>query len=139
MTRSNILLPMLMLIGWTIGIMLVIPLQRFRAGRSGEVKLDDFKFGESSNVPLQASTANRNYMNLLEAPILFYILCLTLYAANLVDSLSLILAWVYVGLRMLHSLVHLTVNVVAVRALLFGASGLVLIAIWLRLLLQVLR
>ena len=56
-----------------------------------------------------------NLRNLSELPILFYALCLALYALNQVDALYLQLAWAYVGFRAMHSLVHCTVNIVKLR------------------------
>lgn len=42
----------------------------------------------------------------------------------------LMTAWVYVGLRVLHSLIHLTYNHVIQRMLVFAASNVVLVALW---------
>jgi len=53
----------------------MIPIRRFAAARAGRVRADDFKFGESGRVPGDVSVPNRNYMNLLELPVLFYVAC----------------------------------------------------------------
>ncbi|MBS0362213.1 MAG: hypothetical protein JSR98_12600, partial [Proteobacteria bacterium] len=50
----------------TFAVLGLIPLRRFRAGARREVTADDFKLGESANVPGHVSIPNRNYMNLLE-------------------------------------------------------------------------
>ncbi len=81
------------------GRLLLIPLARVRAGFRREVKVDDFKFGESASVPSHVSIPNRNYMNLLEAPMLFYVACVLLFVASGVTYLAVALAWVYVALR----------------------------------------
>jgi hypothetical protein len=44
--------------------------------------VEDFKFGESARVPGNVSVPNRNLMNLLELPVLFYVACLTLYVTK---------------------------------------------------------
>ena len=75
---------------WTALVLLLIPVARFRAVSRGEVTVADFKLGESSAVPFAVSIPNRNYMNLLEAPALFYVVCLTLYvsATSSISNLS---------------------------------------------------
>ena len=92
MNQANILYPMVMLAALTFIVLLLIPYKRFRAGRRRQVVIDDFKFGESRNVPPDVSIPNRNLMNLLEMPVLFYVACLTLYATKNVDTLLLSLA-----------------------------------------------
>jgi hypothetical protein len=72
-------------------------------------------------------------MNLLEMPVLFYVACLTFYVTKRVDAAPVVLAWVYVGLRVIHSVVHLTYNRVRDRLIVYAASGVVLATIWIRL------
>jgi hypothetical protein len=71
-------------------------------------------------------------MNLLELPLLFYVVCLALYITLSVDALALALAWLYFALRLVHSLVHLTYNNVFHRLGAFAASAVVLGALWVR-------
>jgi hypothetical protein len=115
----------------TFGALTLIPLRRFRAGAAGQIVRDDFKFGESANVPGHVSIPNRNYMNLLELPMLFYVASLMFYVTSRVDGLVLGLAWLYVGLRIVHSVIHLTYNNVMHRLAPFVLSNLVLHAYWL--------
>ncbi|EQA44474.1 MAPEG family protein [Leptospira broomii serovar Hurstbridge str. 5399] len=114
----------------TFFVVLLIPIRRFKAAFSGKVTAEDFKYGESKRVPPWVSIPNRNYMNLLEAPMLFYVICTILYVANSVNLTNLVLAWVYVILRILHSFVHLTFNHIFCRLGLFAASNFVLAAMW---------
>ena len=69
-------------------------------------------------------------MNTLEAPSLFHVLSLALYATRKVDIVFLSLAWAYVVLRIGHSIIHLTYNRVTHRVIPFAASNFVLIAMW---------
>lgn len=135
LTHTPLLAPLLALVGWTLCVLLTIPFRRFRAGFRGQVTPADFRYGESARVPGEVSLANRNYMNLLEAPLLFYVVGGLMLLTQRVDALALTLAWVYVGLRVLHSLVHLTYNNVVHRLTLFASSNLVLTLLWLRLVL----
>lgn len=136
MNQSTILLPVMMLIGWTFTVFLLITYQRFKAVLTRKLVVNDFKFGESANVPGSVSIPNRNFTNLLEVPVLFYVVCLTLYVAEGADSHGLVLAWSYVGLRVIHSLIHLTYNNIVHRFTVYAASNIVLALIWVRLLLQ---
>ena len=108
-----------------------IPARRFRAVFAGQAQRDDFKFGESPAVPGHVAIPNRNYMNLLELPILFYVAGLMYFVAGRVDGPVLAVAWTYVALRTLHSAIHLTYNDVLHRLALFGVSNFVLMAFWL--------
>ncbi len=60
-----------------------------------------------------------NFKNLFEIPVLFYVLCIYLYATGSVDGLYVAAAWGFVLLRYLHSAVHCTVNVVLLRFALY--------------------
>ena len=121
------------LVAWTFAVLALVPLARFRAARQGKVNAGDFRFGESPRVPGAVSLPNRNFMNLLELPILFYVVCITLYVTLSVDRLALTLAWLFFALRVVHSLVHLTYNNVFHRLAAYSASTVVLAGLWLRL------
>jgi hypothetical protein len=132
-TPTSILGPVFALAALTFVILGLIPFVRFRAAFAGKVVADDFKLGESARVPPDVALANRNYMNLLELPLLFYVGCITAYFAHTVDQPLVMLAWLYVGLRVLHSLIHTTYNNVFHRLAVFATSNLVLLALWIRL------
>jgi hypothetical protein len=130
MSETAILFPVMTLIGWTLIVQLFIPIRRFKAAGKGQVTATDFKYGESSRVPGEVSLPNRNYMNLLEAPVLFYMLCLLQYVTKTPVPYFLLGAWLYVALRVAHSLIHLTSNHVRHRLIAFAASNVVLILMW---------
>lgn len=139
MGQAAIFQPMMALVALTFGVLLLLPFHRIRAVLRKEIVADDFKLGESRSVPPGVRIPNRNYMNLLELPVLFYVACLTLHATNSVDAAALYLAWLYVALRAAHSLVHLSYNNVIHRLMLFAASNFVLATIWIRLFLALSR
>lgn len=130
MESDPILGPMGALAFLTFGVLLNIPIRRFAAAATGRVRRDDFKYGESPNVPGSVSIPNRNYMNLLEAPILFYVICLIALYAGGATKAFVNVAWVYVALRALHSIIHLTYNAVLHRLAVFALSNVVLTAMW---------
>jgi len=132
--RTGILFPVVALATLTFAVLLLIPVRRFRAGAAGLVAFDDFRYGESARVPPEVAIPNRNLMNLLELPVLFYVACLTAYVTDKVDGTALAFAWIYVGLRITHSAIHLSYNRVRDRLLAFAASNVALIMLWTNLL-----
>ena len=129
---NEILYPVVALAALTFGVLLRIPFVRFRAARAGLVKARDFQYGESAEVPPQLTLPNRNLMNLLELPVLFYVVCLAYYVTGTADTFALNLAWAYVVLRAVHSMIHLTYNNVFHRLRAFAASNVVLVVLWIR-------
>jgi hypothetical protein len=130
MQNIAILYPIFALALWTSLVLAQIPIARFRSAFKHEIVRDDFKYGESSSVPAHVSIPNRNYMNLLEMPVLFYIVCLLIYVTGAASQIMVIVAWSYVALRVLHSTIHLSYNRVIHRLIVFAASNFVLIALW---------
>ena len=123
---------------WTAGVVLLIGFRRLRAVRSGALSAGAFRFGESADVPPHVAVANRNYMNLLEMPLLFYVVGIALYVTHHVGRPEVVMAWLYVALRVVHSLIHLTTNHLGRRLTAFALSNFVLLAMWLRFLSDVL-
>ena len=86
--------------------------------------------------PPAVSNPSDNLKNLFELPVIFYALVLYLEFAGLTDGLYLAAAWVFVLFRILHSIVHCTINVVMIRFGLYGVSSLALWFMALRAFLQ---
>jgi hypothetical protein len=133
MDDRSVLFPVMTLIGWTLLVLMLIPVRRFKAGSKGLVTGNDFKYGESSRVPGEVSLPNRNFMNLLEAPVLFYVVCILQYVTKAPVPYFVFGAWLYVALRVAHSLIHLSYNHIMHRLAAFAASNVVLIIMWLAL------
>lgn len=88
--------------------------------------LADAKFGD-------AQAANNALMNLFELPVLFYIVCFIAVALDRGDALFIGMAWVFVLLRAIQALIHVTYNDVLHRGLAYLTSSSVLWLMWLRL------
>lgn len=80
----------------------------------------------------RASWVADNYNHLLEQPVLFYAVALVTAITGTGAGLNTSLAWAYVGLRVVHSLVQVTINRVIIRFALFALASLVLIALTIR-------
>lgn len=130
MNHTAILQPVFALAMLTGLVLLLIPLARIRAVQQGQIGLGDFKRGESPSVPERVCLPNRNYMNLLELPVLFYVVCLLVYVTGSTTAAMVQVAWVYVALRVVHSAIHLTYNHVLHRFMAFALSNVVLVVLW---------
>ncbi|MEL7218861.1 MAG: MAPEG family protein [Pseudomonadota bacterium] len=82
-----------------------------------------------AQLPEKVNWKADNYNHLHEQPTLFYAVALVLALTGHGDGQSAFLAWIYVGLRVAHSLVQATANKVMVRFVLFALSSVVLIAL----------
>src|SRR4051812_5225969 len=94
----------------TLFVLTFIPLRRFQSGFAGVTTPEDYKYGESAAVPGHVAIPNRNYMSLLEGPVLFYVASIMYFVAGRVDQTVLMVAWTYVALRFVHSAIHMTYN-----------------------------
>ena len=79
---------------------------------------------------VEDSRAADNFRNLFELPVLFYAAILLSIHAGIESTAMLVLAWVFVALRALHSYIHCTYNRVMDRFKAYVLSGFVLWAIW---------
>lgn len=79
---------------------------------------------------LENTAAADNFRNLFEVPVLFYLLCVALAVTGASTPGFVAAAWGYVGLRALHSLIHVTYNRVVHRFLAYAASTLLLFVMW---------
>jgi hypothetical protein len=131
MRAESIFGPVSALAIWTGGVLLINGYRRIRAVLSGLLRASAFKVGESADVPTDLVVVNRHFMNLLEMPVLFYVVCISLFVTHQVDDATIWLSWLYVGLRLIHSLIHLTSNRVSQRLIPFALSNFVLLALWL--------
>lgn len=82
---------------------------------------------------LEKPAAADNFRNLFEVPVLFYVLCIALVLNGGSTPGFVQAAWAYVGLRALHSLIHVTYNRVTHRFLVYVTSTLLLFGMWIAL------
>jgi hypothetical protein len=80
-----------------------------------------------AQLPAEVRWKADNYNNLLEQPTIFYAVALTLASLNAGSDLNAGLAWLYVALRIAHSLVQALINKVMIRFVIFAAASVVLL------------
>ncbi len=140
-TIAEIMQPIAALAAWTMVMWVWMYVTRIPAMTAAKVDADELvrQGGQSLDQLLPAKTQWKahNYNHLHEAPTVFYAVALALALIGQGDGLNATLAWAYVGLRIVHSLVQATINKVMVRFLIFALSSLVLMALTLHLVLAV--
>ncbi|WP_370187126.1 MAPEG family protein [Qipengyuania sp.] len=135
MIESQIFQPVVALLAWTMVMWLWMYATRIPAmSQSDQLPpISQIKGGKGTDLdailPAEVQWKAHNYNHLHEQPTVFYSVCLVLALAGQGDGMNALLAWIYVGLRIIHSLVQVTANVVMVRFILFALSSLVLIAL----------
>jgi hypothetical protein len=130
---STMLTPVLALIGWTFVIWVWMYATRLPA--MYKAKLDPARIKRKSDLdslPLSVQQVADNYSHLHEQPVVFYALAVYTQLVGVLDPLNVTLAWLYVGLRVVHSLIQCTWNFTPVRFMVFVASTGVLMAIAIR-------
>ncbi len=125
--------PVIALISWTLIVWVWMYALRIPAMNAAQIDPDSAKHpGSLDSLPSNVRAVADNYNHLHEQPTIFYALAFYTQLAGAADVLTVQLAWVYVGLRVVHSLVQNTANKVMIRFSVFGLSSLVLIAITIR-------
>ncbi len=131
---SPILVPVVALVAWTLIMMLWMFVTRMGEFRRLGVNFDNIPPGSrgldlEGRADPRAQWKSHNYNHLMEQPTIFYAIALTLAMMDFGGGLNYWLAWGYVGLRILHSLIQSTVNVVKFRLTLFTLASLCLMAL----------
>lgn len=123
----NIFFPVFVLLFYTLAIFAWMGYRRYGAVTRREVPVAYYKTFTGEE-PEHLKVLSRHVSNLLEAPILFYVGSLIAFATGNTGSAVVLLAWLYVGLRLVHGYVHLGSNVVTWRFRVFVLSMVVLLA-----------
>lgn len=128
---SPILAPIVALVAWSMVIWLWMYITRIPAVAKARMKLDpNAPRGEQmSQLPASVRWKADNYNHLMEQPTLFYAICLCLALMGLGEGSNLLMAWGYVGLRVVHSLVQVLINKIELRFAVFMLSSLLLIGL----------
>ena len=127
----SILWPTFALAALAFAMFLMMFVKRLGHIRANPPGADDLASGEAAMryfAPVEMPA--NNYRNLFEMPVLFFALVPLLLVTSQDSHVQVVLAWVYVALRYLHSFVHVGPKKVQVRAMLFVVSAIVLSAMW---------
>ncbi len=131
--HAEILKPVAVLVAWTLAILVLLIARRMPAMKKVGIDINKIRGSKPGAldgvVPDSAQWPAHNYMHLVEQPTLFYAICLLLAVIGQGDGLNATLAWAYVGLRIVHSLIQITANIIRYRFLVFALSTLALLAL----------
>lgn len=134
MPYSPILAPVVALVAWTLIVMLWMLATRGAEFRRLGITATTIPDG-ARGVDLEGKADPRtqwkshNYNHLMEQPTIFYAIALTLALMNFGSGINYWLAWGYVGLRIVHSLIQCTANVVRYRLAIFILASLCLVGL----------
>ena len=133
MNHSPLLGPIVALVAWSLVMYIWMYVARITAMKRAGISLKGrrgTRGGALDGVlPDEANWKAHNYAHLMEQPTIFYAIIIALILMGFDDPINVYLAWAYVGLRVVHSLIQATVNIVAYRFLIFTLSSLCLIGL----------
>lgn len=123
--------PVVALIAWSMVMWVWMYATRIPAIAAAKMRLDpNAPRGEQmATLPPSVRWKADNYNHLMEQPTIFYALAISLALLGEGNGVNLYLAWGYVGLRVVHSLVQALVNKIEIRFLLFVLSNVPLFAL----------
>ncbi len=129
---TAILWPTFVLVALIFAVWVQIPFRRAAHIKANPPKREDFATGDAARryfgpVDLPAN----NLANLFEMPVLFLALVPLLMLTRHAGHIEVVLAWVFVALRIAHSVIHTGQNAIRIRFLVYVASCAVLLAMWL--------
>ena len=132
--HSPIFAPLVALVLWSFVMGAWLYATRIPALVKNRIIYDPYRPNEAfhAQLPAQVRWKADNYNNLMEQPTLFYAVALTLALLDAGTGLNVLLAWLYVALRVAHSLVHALINIVMLRFTVFIAASIVLLLLSLR-------
>lgn len=130
MSELSLLTPALALICWTLVMWVWMYATRIPAMQKQKIDAGTLKTASDLEVlPMSVRQIAENYNHLHEQPVIFYALAVYAHMQGLVNEVTVMAAWAYVVLRIIHSVFQATVNFVPVRFVIFVLSSLCLFLI----------
>jgi len=124
-----VLLPLFVEVLLTFGVMFGMMYFRTSSLRSGEARFADISLREP-NWPRRATQFGYAFANQFELPVLFYVLTILVIITRHADLVFVLLAWIFVLMRVLQAVVHVTNNNVRLRGAYYGVGELILFILW---------
>lgn len=126
---TGFLTPVIALIIWTLIVWIVLYAKRLPVLAKAGPLTDDVKSPDGEwkkAMPLKTQAAAHNYNHLMEQPTIFYAFMFYALLSGVGTALIGMLAWAYVGLRVVHSLIQISAGPVMIRFIVFSLSTLCL-------------
>jgi hypothetical protein len=132
MYHHGMITPILALVLWTLVIWVWMYATRIPAMQRAKIDPQEAARTRVLDLPPEVMWVSDNYNHLMEQPTIFYAAAIAAHLAGHADPINIGLAWGYVTLRVVHSLIQCTVNIVMFRFLVFTLSTLALAALAVR-------
>src|SRR6185503_6149217 len=129
MTIQMVLLPVFVQVALTFALLLWMASARTGSVRRGETKIRDIALGQTA-WPDRPQQISNSYDSQFQLPLLFYVLVILAWITRHADVLFVVMAWIFVLLRIAHAYVHTTSNHVPTRFRVFAAGVFVLLLMW---------
>jgi hypothetical protein len=137
MVNPGFLQPVIALVLWTLVVWLWMYATRIPAMQKANIDPQEAVRTRVLALPPEIMWVSDNYNHLMEQPTIFYATAFAAQLAGQTDGFNLGLAWTYVILRVVHSLIQCTVNVVMARFAVFSLSTIALAILAIRVALAV--
>ena len=133
-SAHDLVMPMCAMFTLTAGVWFLMAVVRNAVVLFGRASVAYFRDYRDANAPEEwIERPARNFNNLMQVPALFYVAALTIIVSGKPDIAQVGLAWTFVGFRLAHSIIHITVNYVPLRFAFYASSCIVLAVMWTRL------
>ncbi len=133
----SLIYPALAQLGWTFVVFAIMFAARRAAVVSRAVKMRDIALSGDA-WPDRAKAAANNFSNQFETPVMFFVILLIANEIGAKATWMVVLAWIYVASRIVHTLIHVTSNHVMRRASAYFVGMLALLLMWIGLVAHVL-
>lgn len=127
MNQNLMYFPCLAMMILTLIVMIRMFLMRVSALKNKDIEVKYFKTYNTGVAPSLMLQADRHFVNLFEAPVLFYMVCAFSVITFQVNKSMLLAAWIYVLLRCVHAFIHLTSNKIRPRMIVYTLSWMALL------------
>ena len=129
MSVQSVLLPLFVQVALTFGLLVWTARARIGALKSGQAQLANTALGQP-NWPPRVQQISNCYHNQFQLPLLFYVLTILVIVTRHADLIFVVMAWLFVLLRLVHAYIHTGTNYVRHRFNAFAAGMFVLLAMW---------
>jgi len=132
MYQHGLVAPVFALVAWTFVMWIWMYATRIPAMQRLKIDPQEAARKGKLELPPEVSRVADNYNHLHEQPVIFYALALGAHVEGASDPINIGIAWTYVALRIVHSLIQATVNIIMLRFLVFTLGSFTLLALLLR-------
>ena len=130
MSERALFYPVLVLVALTFAIGFVMARRRFREMRERRIRPQELATAAAMSTTLKDTGPADNFRNLFELPVLFYAAILVIFLAKFAAPIYIALAWLFVGSRLVHSVIACTTNRVRHRFYAYAVGFFTLAAMW---------